>query len=159
MTFSIRKATKKDMPRVLELIVELAIYEKEPNAVKITVDDLVKNGFENPKQFVCFVAECENHIEGIALVYHRFSTWKGRVLHLEDLVVSQQMRGTGIGSALLKEVVKHGVETKVKRVSWEVLDWNESAISFYVNKGANIKKDWYLVQLDEAAMKQYMANN
>lgn len=159
MTFFIRKATKKDMPRVLELIVELAIYEKEPDAVKITVDDLVKNGFENPKQFVCFVAEINNRIEGIALVYPRFSTWKGAVLHLEDLIVSQQMRGTGVGSALLKEVVKHGIDTQVRRVSWEVLNWNESAISFYEHKGADIKKDWYLVQLDEAAMKLYMANN
>lgn len=159
MTFSITKATKNDMPRVLELIVELAIYEKEPDAVKITLEDLLQNGFEDPKQFVCFVAECDNRIEGIALVYQRFSTWKGRVLHLEDLIVSQDMRGIGIGTALLKEVVKHGIDTKVKRVSWEVLDWNESAIKFYERKGANIKKDWYIVQLNEAAMKQYLANN
>lgn len=159
MTFSIRKATKKDMSRVLELIVELAVYENEPDAVKITIDDLLRCGFEYPKQFVCFVAECNKRIEGIALVYHRFSTWKGPVLHLEDLVVSQDKRGTGIGSALLKEIVKHGIETNVKRVSWEVLDWNESAITFYEKKGAKIKKDWYLVQLDEAAMQQYLANN
>lgn len=159
MTFSIRKATKKDMPRVLELIVELAVYEKEPDAVDITVEDLIRNGFEDPKQFTCFVAECNDCIEGIALVYHRFSTWKGRVLHLEDLIVSQHMRGSGIGSALLKTVVDYGIETEVKRVSWEVLDWNTSAISFYENKGATIKKDWYLVQLDDTAMKQFKANN
>ncbi len=147
------------MARVLELIVELAVYEKEPYAVKITVEDLIKNGFETPVQFTCFVAEHNDRIEGIALVYQRFSTWKGRVLHLEDLVVSQEMRGSGMGSALLKEVVKHGIETKVKRVSWEVLDWNSSAIAFYENKGAKILKDWYLVQLDEVAMQQYIANN
>ena len=120
---------------------------------------MLQNGFEAPKQFICFVAECDNRIEGIALVYQRFSTWKGRVLHLEDLIVSQHMRGTGIGTALLKQVVKHGVDTKVKRVSWEVLDWNKSAIKFYERKGGSIKKNWYLVQLDEAAMKQYIANN
>lgn len=159
MTFSIRKATKNDMSRVLELIVELAVYEKEPDAVTINVDDLIQCGFEEPKQFVCFVAECDDRIEGIALVYSRFSTWKGRVLHLEDLIVSQNMRGTGMGSALLKAVVKHGIDTNVNRVSWEVLDWNTSAIEFYQKKGATIKKDWYLVQLDQAGMKHYMANN
>lgn len=159
MTFSIRKATKNDMPRVLELIVELAIYEKEPDAVKITLDDLLLNGFEEPKQFVCFVAESDNRIEGIALVYQRFSTWKGRVLHLEDLIVSQSMRRTGMGTALLKEVVKHGIATEVKRVSWEVLDWNQSAIKFYESKGSEIKKNWYIVQLNQAAMEQYIANN
>lgn len=158
MTFSIRKATKNDMPRVLELITELAVFEKEPNAVKVTVDDLEKGGFEDPKQFVCFVGECDGIIEGIALVYNRFSTWKGSVLHLEDLVVSQHKRGSGLGTALLDEVVKYGHSLGVRRVGWEVIDWNEPAIAFYEKKGAEVKRDWFVVQLNEDAMKNYIAN-
>ncbi|WP_298899586.1 GNAT family N-acetyltransferase [uncultured Psychroserpens sp.] len=158
MTFSIRKATKEDMPRVLELIVELAVFEKEPDAVKVTVEDLEQGGFEDPKQFVCFVAECEGKIEGIALVYNRFSTWKGQVLHLEDLVVSERKRGTGLGTALLDEVVKYAYSLGVKRVSWEVIEWNEPAISFYEKKGALVKRDWFVVQLNEEEMKNYIAN-
>ncbi|MEH6537002.1 MAG: GNAT family N-acetyltransferase [Psychroserpens sp.] len=158
MTFFIRKATKKDLPRVLELIVELAIFEKEPDAVEVTIEDLEKGGFEDPKQFVCFVAECDDVVEGIALVYKRFSTWKGSILHLEDLIISQQKRGTGLGTALLDEVVKYGHSLGVKRVSWEVIDWNEPAITFYESKGAKVMRDWDVVQLNEEAIKNYIAN-
>ena len=158
MTFSIRKATKNDLPRVLELIVELAVFEKEPEAVEVTVEDLEKGGFEDPKQFICFVAEFDGVIEGIALVYNRFSTWKGSVLHLEDLIVSQRKRGSGLGTALLNEVVKYGYDLGVKRISWEVIDWNEPAIDFYERKGANVMRDWDVVQLDENGIKNYIAN-
>ena len=92
-------------------------------------------GFFGPKQFVCFVAECEGIIEGMALVYRRFSTWKGSILHLEDLIFSQNKRGLGLGTALLDEVVKFGHSLSVKRISWEVLDWNTPAIEFYKKKG------------------------
>lgn len=158
MIFSIRKATKHDMPRVLELIKELADFEKEPEAVEVTIEELIKGGFEEPVQFVCFVAECNNRIEGIALVYNRFSTWKGVVLHLEDLIVSQNMRGSGLGTALLDEVVKYGHSVGVKRIGWEVLDWNQSAIDFYEKKGADIKRDWHIVHLTKDGMKNYIAN-
>ncbi|MDG5490857.1 GNAT family N-acetyltransferase [Psychroserpens sp. SPM9] len=158
MTFSIRKAVKSDMPRVLELIVELAVFEKEPEAVKVTVEDLEKGGFESPEQFVCFVAECDGVIEGIALVYNRFSTWKGPVLHLEDLIVSQQKRGTGLGTALLDTVVKYGKSLGVRRIGWEVIDWNTSAISFYEKKGADVKRDWFVVQLNEEGIENYIVN-
>jgi len=156
--FSIRQATKNDMPRVLELINELAIFEKEPDAVEVTVKDLQKGAFENPPQFVCFVAEYDNIVEGIALVYNRFSTWKGTILHLEDLIVSQNKRGTGLGTALLDEVVKYGHNLGVKRISWEVIDWNEPAIIFYEKKGAHVKRDWDVVHLDENGIKNYISN-
>ncbi|MBR9913575.1 MAG: GNAT family N-acetyltransferase [Algicola sp.] len=158
MTFSIRKATQNDMPRVLELIVELAIFEKEPNAVEVSVADLIKAGFQEPKAFTCFVAEQDGKVEGMALVYHRFSTWKGKVLHLEDLVVSQEQRGSGMGTALLDEVVNYGKELGVKRISWEVLDWNDSAIEFYEKKGADVKRDWNVVHLNEDHMNNYIAS-
>ena len=155
MDFTIRPASKSDMPRVLKLIKELAYFENEKHEVEITVNDLQTDGFGKHPAFMCFVAEVNKSIEGIALVYKRYSTWKGVVLHLEDLVVSPKMRGSRIGTALLDEVVKYGYELNVKRISWEVLDWNEEAISFYEKKGAIILRDWDVVQLDEQGIKNY----
>jgi len=157
MNFIIRKAVKKDMPQVLELIKELAIFEKEPDAVEITISDLENDGFGSNPQFQCFVGEVNNKIKGIALVYNRYSTWKGRALHLEDLIVSEQSRGTGLGTALLDEVIKYGHSLGVKRINWEVLDWNEPAIAFYEKKGAKVMRDWDVVQLSEKGMKQYIS--
>lgn len=157
MDFTIRLAIKEDMNEVLNLINELAVFEKEPNAVEVTVNDLVSNGFGTHPKFTCFVAEDKDKIEGIALVYNRFSTWKGNVLHLEDLIVSQSMRGTGMGTALLDAVVKYGHQLGVKRISWEVLDWNEPAIVFYEKKGADVKRDWDVVHLNEQGIKNYIS--
>ena len=157
MTFIIRNATKNDMPQVLTLINELAVFEKEPDAVEITLKDLEQDGFGKNPAFHCFVAEADNKIKGMALVYFRYSTWKGKALHLEDLIVSKDMRGSGIGSALLDEVVKYGYSLGVKRINWEVLDWNESAIIFYEKKGATIMRDWNVVHLNEQAIKNYIS--
>ena len=151
-----RLAIKKDMPRVLELIQELATFEKEPHAVEVTVTDLEKDGFGSNPKFTCFVLEEENNIEGIALVYPRYSTWKGEVLHLEDLIVSKKCRGKGLGTKLLDSVVNYGKEIGVKRISWEVLDWNEPAIEFYQKKGANVMRDWDVVHLDENGITNYL---
>lgn len=145
------------MAQVHHLINELAIYEKEPDAVEITVADLQNDGFGKHPAFHCFVAEVNQKVEGIALVYARYSTWKGKVLHLEDLIVSQHMRGTGIGSALLDEVVQYGHQLGVKRICWEVLDWNAPAINFYKRKGADVKRDWDVVHLNEYGIKNYIA--
>ncbi|GGG35087.1 GNAT family N-acetyltransferase [Bizionia arctica] len=158
MKISIRKAEKADMANVLNLIKELAIFEKEPDAVEISVADLERDGFKEHPEFQCFVAEAENKIEGIALVYKRYSTWKGSVLHLEDLVVSQKMRGNQIGTLLLDEVVKYGNQLGVKRICWDVLDWNEDAIAFYEKKGANVMRDWDVVHLNEQGIKGYLSN-
>lgn len=157
MKYVIRKAQKTDMSKVLDLIVELAIYEKEPEAVEITAEDLIQHGFGTASEFDCFVAEVDQNIIGIALVYTRFSTWKGVVLHLEDLIVSEAMRGHGIGSALLDEVIKYAAALGVKRVSWDVLDWNTPAIEFYEHKGADVKRDWDVVHLNEEGIKNYLA--
>ena len=157
MKIQIRQAVEDDMLSVLNLIKQLAIYEKEPNAVEVTLTDLKWDGFGENPAFTCFVAEVDNNIAGIALVYPRYSTWKGRALHLEDLIVDENMRGKGIGSLLLNEVVKYGHDLGVKRIGWEVLDWNESAIGFYKQKGANILREWDVVQLDEHAIKTYLS--
>lgn len=157
MELVIREAKKSDMPNVLNLIHELAAFEKEHNAVEVTLKDLENDGFGKHPQFYCFVAEVNSVIEGIALVYNRYSTWKGRVIHLEDLIVSQSMRGKGIGSKLLDKVVKYGHNLGVKRISWEVLDWNEPAIAFYEKNGARVMRDWDVVQLSETGIKNYIS--
>jgi len=156
MKFAIRDSVKEDMPNVLGLINELAKFENEAGAVAITAKDLVRDGFGEQPLFHCFVAEADEELVGIALVYPRYSTWKGAVLHLEDLIVTEKMRGSGLGTALLNEVVKYGAKLGVKRISWEVLDWNEPAIRFYQAKGANVMRDWNVVQLNEQGIKKYI---
>ena len=158
MDYTIRDATKHDMSAVLELIKELAVFEKEPDAVEVTVTDLQSDGFGEAPAFHCFVAEVNSKIEGIALIYNRYSTWKGKAIHLEDLIVSEAMRGSGLGTALLNEVVKYAHNLGVKRVNWEVLDWNEPAIKFYQSNGANVMREWDVVHLNEAGIKNYDDN-
>ena len=157
MDFSVRPAIVEDMPAVLQLIKELAIYEKEPDAVRISSDELERFGFGQQPKFHCFVADTNSEIVGMALTYERFSTWNGLVLHLEDLVVNEPMRGKGIGSALLDEVVKHGHKLGAKRISWVVLNWNTPAIDFYKSKGATIEPEWDSVILDENGIKNYIS--
>ncbi|WP_029034488.1 GNAT family N-acetyltransferase [Salinimicrobium terrae] len=156
MDTKIRDARKEDMPAVLELIKELAVFEKEPDAVITTVETLEKEGFGTNPLFHVFVAEVEGQIEGMALVYYRFSTWKGRTLHLEDLIVREKKRGTGLGNALYKKVIAYAKEQGLKRVEWVVLDWNQHAIDFYERSGATILKDWYTVQMDEKGITKYV---
>ncbi len=155
----IRKAQKSDMPMVLKLIVELAEFEKEPDAVEISVETLEKEGFGENALFTCFVASDENEkkeeIVGAAIVYYRFSTWKGRSLHLEDLIVTEKMRGKGIGEALYSEVLNFAKNQGLKRVAWDVLDWNEGAIKFYERSGAKIMKDWRVVHMDEKGLENF----
>lgn len=157
MENTIRKFRKEDLPQILELIQELADFEKEPDAVEVDISILEKEGMGENPLFTCFVAEVNNKIEGMALVYFRFSTWKGRTVHLEDLIVRREKRGTGLGSALYKKVIEYAVEQGVKRCEWVVLDWNTPAIEFYERSGATILKDWHLVQMDEMAMKKFMS--
>jgi len=158
MDFIIRESREADMPQVLKLIQELATFEKEENAVEITSEDLIRDGFGSKKLFHCFVGEKDGAVVGSAIIYPRYSTWKGPAVHLEDLIVSEKMRGSGMGTALLDEVVKYGKQLGVKRINWEVIDWNEPAIKFYEKKGAKVLRDWDVVQLDEAGIENYLKN-
>jgi GNAT superfamily N-acetyltransferase len=155
---NIRKGNPKDMEDVLSLIKELAVFENESNAVVITVEDLVRDGFSSTPLFHVFVAEVESKIVGIALYYYRYSTWKGKTIHLEDLVVKENMRGSGVGFALYSEIIKQGKIDKVRRIEWNVLDWNTPAINFYKKSGAKILDDWRVVQMDEAAIDNFLEN-
>lgn len=151
----IRKGQKEDMPAVLELIKELAAFEKEPEAVVITADDLVRDGFGEKPLFTTFVAEKDSEIIGMALFYYRYSTWKGKTIHLEDLIVKASKRGTGAGSALYKQVLKFAKREGVRRVEWVVLNWNKHAIEFYERSGATILQDWLTVQMHEEGITQF----
>jgi GNAT superfamily N-acetyltransferase len=155
---NIRKGKKEDMQGVLALIQELAVFEKEPDAVLITEEDLVRDGFGENPLFQVFVAEVDNDIVGIALYYYRYSTWKGKTIHLEDLVVKDSMRGTGLGYALYSEIIKQAKKDKVRRIDWNVLDWNTTAIEFYKKSGANVLDEWRVAQMDEAGINYFVDN-
>ncbi len=154
----IRKAQPQDMVQVLQLIQELAVFEKEPHAVEITVEDLLRDGFSNPPLFNCYVAEVENTIVGVALYYFRYSTWKGKTIHLEDLIVKHDYRGAGIGYKLYKKIIEQAKIEGVKRIEWAVLEWNTPAIAFYKKTGATIFTDWRIAQMDEATINKFLEN-
>jgi GNAT superfamily N-acetyltransferase len=159
MNFNIRLGNKEDMQAVFNLITELAIFEKEPEAVEITVEDLVRDGFsENPK-FKVYVAEQENTIIGIALFYERFSTWKGRTIHLEDLMVTKSKQKIGAGKALYSAVLKYAKDNNFNRVAWEVIDWNTNAIDFYKSTGATYLNNWSVVQMNKENLAKFIQNN
>lgn len=152
----IRKGTKNDMPAILNLIKELAIFENEPHAVVVSAEDLVRDGFGESPLFTTFVAEVEQEIIGMALFYYRFSTWKGKTIHLEDLIVTESKRGTGAGFKLYTEVIKEGKKENVRRIEWNVLDWNTPAIDFYKKSGAKIIDDWRVVHMDEEGIDNFL---
>ncbi|RXR33473.1 GNAT family N-acetyltransferase [Flavobacterium piscinae] len=153
---NIRKGKITDMPAVLALIQELAVFEKEPDAVVVTVADLERDGFGEKPLFHTFVAELNDEIIGMALYYYRYSTWKGKTIHLEDLIVKEAHRGTGAGLELYTEIIKQGKNDGVRRLEWNVLDWNEPAIRFYEKSGAKVLEDWRVVQMNEEGINRFL---
>ena len=153
----IRKGEKKDMKSVLELIQELANFENEPDAVEVTVADLERDGFGDYPLFHTFVAEVNSKIVGIALYYYRYSTWKGKTIHLEDLIVREDLRGAGVGFKLYSKIIEQGKIDKVRRIEWAVLDWNTPAIEFYKKSGAKVLKDWRVAQMDENGINEFLS--
>lgn len=159
MEFKIREGKKEDMPSVLELINELAIFEKEPDAVEIDVNDLINDGFSKHPKFKIFVAEQESTIIGIALFYERYSTWKGKTIHLEDLIVTKNKQKIGAGKALYTAVLKYAHDHNFNRVAWEVIDWNSNAIEFYKSTGATYLNNWSVVQMNKENLAKFIQNN
>ncbi len=160
MSFKIRHGEKKDAQAILDLIVELAVYEKEPDAVEITVEDLIHDGFSDNPRFKTFVAEeSDETIIGMALFYERYSTWKGKAIHLEDLMVTASKRGIGAGKELYASVLKYAHDNNFNRVAWEVLDWNTNAINFYENTGAKVLRDWDVAQMNKQNLERFINEN
>ena len=152
----IRKAKLDDSGAILSLIKELAVYEKEPESVILSVEDIEKHGFGLKPLFNCLVAEFKGDVVGLALYYPRYSTWKGPTFHLEDLIVSEQFKGKGIGTQLYSRFINESYKAGVERIEWNVLDWNLPAINFYNNSGANVLQDWKTVQMHRPAMKYFL---
>ena len=131
MSVIIRKAVKEDCPRLLELIEELAVYEKAPQEVTVTLEHFSESGFgENPVWWA-FVAQADGKVEGFALYYIRYSTWKGQRMYLEDILITERMRGKGLGKLLFDALIEEAKQSKFTGIVWQVLEWNVPAINFY----------------------------
>ncbi len=139
---TIRKAIRSDCKRLLELVQELAVYEKAPEEVTVTLEHFEESGFGEKPVWWAFVAEFDGKVEGFALYYIRFSTWKGQCLYLEDFLVTEQLRGLGAGRMLFDRVVEEAKEKKYIRMVWQVLEWNEPAINFYKKYPAKFDAEW-----------------
>lgn len=138
----IRFGVEADLPQVLELVKELAAYERAPLEVEVTLEEMRNWGFGKDKIFEFFVAEQNEKIVGIALYYYKYSTWKGKCLFLEDIIVTESYRRYGLGTKLFDEVVKVAKQKKVRRMEWQVLEWNEPAINFYKRYSAVLDPEW-----------------
>lgn len=138
----IRKGNQKDLNSVLKLVQELAIYEKAPNEVEVTIAQMEEWGFGTDKQFDFFVAEKDGTIVGTAIYYYKYSTWKGKCLFLEDIIVTETERKNGFGKLLFDAVVQVAKKDKVKRMEWQVLEWNEPAINFYKKTKTVFDDEW-----------------
>ena len=157
MEVTIRFGSRADLPRVLELIKELATYEKAPHEVINTVEWMEKDGFGPQPIFGFFVAEMEGIIQGISLYYWRYSTWKGKRLYLEDIIVTEQQRGKGLGKLLFDRTMQHALDEKCTGMMWQVLDWNEPAINFYKKYGAKLDGEWINCSLEASQIKELLA--
>ena len=142
MPINVRRALKEDCPRLLELVKELALYEKAPDEVTVTMEHFMESGFGEKPVWWAFVAEEEGIIYGFALYYIRYSTWKGQALYLEDIVVTEPARGKGIGKLLFDRLMEEAREKGFKRMVWQVLEWNEPAINFYKKYNAEFDGEW-----------------
>ncbi len=141
-TVVIRRAEKKDCPRLLELVRELALYERAPEEVTVSPEHFEESGFGPQPVWWAYVAEMDGIVCGFALYYIRFSTWKGQRMYLEDIYITREMRGKGIGKQLFEALVEEARERKLNGIVWQVLEWNEPAINFYKKYHANFDPEW-----------------
>lgn len=153
MNIEIRKGTQADIPMALRLVKELAVYEKAPGEVEVTIEEMTEWGFGLDKQFDFYVALIDGVIVGMALYYFKYSTWKGKCLFLEDIIVTEPQRGKGIGKLLFDKIVQISKDMKVRRMEWQVLDWNTPAIEFYKKYDAVLDGEWINCKLTNHQLK------
>lgn len=155
MDLKIRTAVESDCPRILELINELAVYERAPEEVTVELNHFIEAGFGKNPVWKAFVAEVEDNVVGFALFYTRYSTWKGCRLYLEDFIVTDNMRGKGVGKVLFEKVIEEAKSDEYTGMVWQVLDWNEPAINFYNKYNAHIESGWLNASLSKAQVKAF----
>ena len=155
MNISLRVAQKEDCPRLIELVNELAVFEKLPEEVTVSLQEFEDSGFGTNPVWKAFVVEDNNVIIGFALYYVRFSTWKGRRVYLEDFIVTEEYRGIGIGKLLFEQIIKETKELDYSGMVWQVLDWNEPAIKFYNKYEATIEEGWLNASLSQEQISKY----
>lgn len=153
----IREGVIGDVPRAFELVKELALFEKAPHEVTNTIARMEKDGFGPNPVYGFFVAEQEGVIVGISLYYWRYSTWKGKRLYLEDIIVTEEKRGLGIGKKLFDRTMQHTLDEHCTGMMWQVLDWNEPAINFYKKYGARLDGEWINCHLESSQIREYLA--
>lgn len=154
MDFTIRPGTKEDIPSMLQLIKELAEFEKAPKEVENTEQKILEEGFGENPIFGFYVAEADGMIAGMAVYYYRYSTWKGKRLFLEDLIVNENYRGKGLGKKLFEICIKHSIENNCNGMAWQVLDWNTPAIDFYKKYGSKLEPEWVNCSLSLSQLKE-----
>lgn len=147
-TIIIRKARAADCPRMMELVNELAVFERAPNEVTVTLDHFIESGFGSNPVWWAFVAEVDGVVKGFALYYIRYSTWKGQKMYLEDILVTEEARGKGLGGLLMDALINEAKERNLKGLTWQVLNWNEPALNFYRKYNTRFDDEWVNGMLD-----------
>ena len=148
MKINIRKAQKEDCPRILQLINNLALYEKAPDEVTVSIEHFTESGFGKKPVWWAYIAEIDKQIQGFALYYIRYSTWKGQRMYLEDIYIEPDFRRYGIGAKLLDKLIEEGKERNLKGMVWQVLDWNEPALNFYRKRNTKFDNEWINCSID-----------
>ena len=154
MPINVRKASPDDVPVIWKLVKELAEFEKAPNEVMTSEEELLRDGFGENPAYHAIVAEWEGEVKGMAVYYYSYSTWKGRSIYVDDIVVSENARGKGLGKALLDKLVAIAKEENVGKLHWQVLDWNKPAIDFYSKYKATFDAEWVNVAVSRANLVQ-----
>lgn len=155
MNVNIRVANAEDCPRLLELINELAVYERAPEEVTVTLAEFVDAGFGKNPVWKAYVADVDGQTVGFAIFYTRYSTWKGNRLYLEDFIITEEFRGKGIGKILFEKVIEESKNGNYNGMVWQVLDWNEPAINFYNKYSANLESGWLNAGFSKEQVNQF----